>query len=113
MIVASDNALVMPIGERRSAGIVPGRRLVMGVRPEDLVVAPASSGAADSVSVPARIDLIEPLGNETLVHTTVGSHTLTARSVAREFADVGAGVMLGIAPGKVHWFDLGTGDRIE
>jgi multiple sugar transport system ATP-binding protein len=64
------------------------------------------------VAVPARIELIEPLGNETLVHATAGSHALTARSLERVLLDVGATVSLGIEPAKVHWFDQTTGDRI-
>jgi ABC-type sugar transport system ATPase subunit len=65
-----------------------------------------------TVTAPARIDLIEPLGNETLVHATVGSHSLTARALERELPNVGASVNLGIEPAKVHWFDQATGDRI-
>jgi len=111
---ARGDAFVIPVGAL-AAQIASGRQLVMGVRPEDITVTTASSapGASDPfVPVPARVDLIEPLGNETLVHATAGSHALTARVLERQLPDVGATVTLGIAPTKVHWFDQTTGDRI-
>jgi multiple sugar transport system ATP-binding protein len=117
--VAADNALVVPIGERLASRLPSGRRLVMGVRPEDVAVSRVSIGESPSgaehatVTVPARIDLLEPLGNETLVHATVGSYALTARALERQLPDVGANVSLGIEPAKVHWFDQATGDRID
>jgi multiple sugar transport system ATP-binding protein len=92
-----------------------GTRLLFGVRPEDVALVPPSGTAARDhalVTVPARVDLAEPLGNETFVHTTVGSHVLTARSTSRELPEVGASVRLTIDPARGHWFDLETGDRI-
>jgi len=115
---SGDGALVIPIAARLATQLPAGRRVVMGVRPEDIAVTqPTSVGSASgadsaTVAVPARIELIEPLGNETLVHATAGSHALTARSLERVLLDVGATVSLGIEPAKVHWFDQTTGDRI-
>jgi len=115
---SGDGALVIPIAARLATQLPAGRRVVMGVRPEDIAVTqPTSVGSASgtdsaTVAVPARIELIEPLGNETLVHATAGSHALTARSLVRVLLDVGATVSLGIEPAKVHWFDQTTGDRI-
>jgi multiple sugar transport system ATP-binding protein len=107
--VASGDAVEIPIVSQSASPIASGRRLVMGVRPEDLAIGTTD---ANVVSVPARMDLIEPLGNETLVHTTLGAHSLTARTLTRELPAVGAAVTLGIAPANVHWFDQTTGDRV-
>jgi multiple sugar transport system ATP-binding protein len=115
---SGDSVLVIPIGARLATRLATGRRVVMGVRPEDIAVTqPTSLGSASGadstiVAVPARIDLIEPLGNETLVHATAGSHALTARSLDRVLPEVGATVRLAIEPAKLHWFDQPTGDRI-
>jgi multiple sugar transport system ATP-binding protein len=115
--VVSGHSLVVPIAGGLAQQVAPGRRVVMGIRPEDLTVAPASSGdslgaGSTSVVVAARIDLIEPLGNETLIHATVGSQSMTARSAARELPGVGANVTLAIDTAKTHWFDGESGDRI-
>ena len=114
--VATDGSIALPWSAK---GVRPARaaRLLFGVRPEDVAVAPMSDATATArdyalVTVPARVDLAEPLGNETFVHTTVGSHVLTARSTSRELPEVGASVRLTIDPARGHWFDLETGDRI-
>ena len=114
--VATDGSLVVPVPVRGGAALARGRRLVFGIRPEDVAirtVADAASESAVTVSIPARIDLVEPLGNETFVHTSVGSTVLTARSASRQLPDVGAEVRLEIDPARGHWFDLETGDRIS
>jgi multiple sugar transport system ATP-binding protein len=115
--VATGHSVVVPVSERLAAQLEPGRRMVMGIRPEDLGVGSASSGDAPGAEHPSlvmlgRVDLIEPLGNETLVHVSVGSHTMTVRSVERELPAVGANVRLTIDTAKTHWFDGESGDRI-
>jgi multiple sugar transport system ATP-binding protein len=112
--VAMDGSIAVPWNAK---GVRPARgtRLLFGVRPEHVALVPPSGTAARDhalVTVPARVDLAEPLGNETFVHTTVGSHVLTARSTSRELPEVGASVRLTIDPARGHWFDLETGDRI-
>ena len=114
--VATDGSIAVPWSAK---GVRPARgaRLLFGVRPEDVAVAPMSDATATTadyalVTVPARVDLAEPLGNETFVHTAVGAHVLTARSTSRELPEVGASVRLTIDPARGHWFDLETGDRI-
>ena len=114
--VATDGSLVVPVPVRGGAALARGRRLVFGIRPEDVAirtVADAASESAVTVSIPARIDLVEPLGNETFVHISVGSTVLTARSASRQLPEVGAEVRLEIDPARGHWFDLETGDRIS
>ncbi len=54
-----------------SAGAA-GRRVLLGIRPDDLRVAPAP--IAGAVSLAARVSLIEPLGPDTLVHAESGGH---------------------------------------
>ncbi len=95
---------------------VAGRGAVMGVRPEDIEVTAAAGsgdGSRESLSLVARVDLVEPLGNETFIHTTVGSHAVTARGEGRELPEVESSVKLRIDPGRLHWFDAETGDRLD
>jgi multiple sugar transport system ATP-binding protein len=106
--VATDGSLRMALtGPDLSAG----RAVVMGVRPEDIALVPnGEAGRSDVIA--ARIDLVEPLGNETFVHTTVGSQTITVRSTARELPEIGATVELRFDQAKLHWFDQETGERL-
>jgi len=107
---SSLRALVSGTGD-----VAAGQGIVMGIRPEDIEVV-STPGAPDESRGPlafgARVDLVEPLGNETFVHTTVGSHSVTARSSARQLPPVESTVTLRVDPSRVHWFDLESGDRL-
>jgi len=111
--VAADGSVTLPmVGIAES---VAGRGVVMGVRPEDIEVTPAAlsaPGSSESLALVARVDLVEPLGNETFIHTTVGSHAITARAGGRELPEVESSVALRIDPGRLHWFDAESGDRL-
>jgi multiple sugar transport system ATP-binding protein len=114
--VASDGTIVIPLTARGTAVAERGKRVLFGIRPEDVTIAsPAESGAPvdHALALPARVDLIEPLGNEAFVHTTVGSNAITARSASRQLPEVGGNVTLEIDPARGHWFDIETGDRIS
>jgi multiple sugar transport system ATP-binding protein len=112
--VASDNAFTVPLA---GTALPPGRRVVMGARPEEIAIdadsaAGPSAPTARRVAFRARIDLVEPLGNETLVHTTAGAHAITARSTTRELPPVESLVVLSVDPVRLHWFDLDSGERL-
>jgi multiple sugar transport system ATP-binding protein len=112
--VAADNLLRVPMVD--STENLVGRGVVMGVRPEDIEVsagAASTDGARESLTLPARVDLVEPLGNETFIHTTVGSHVITARAQGRELPKVESTVRLSVDPARLHWFDLESGDRLD
>ena len=107
MFVPSDNAFTIPVSSMDQAN---GRRVEVGVRPEDIAIDDRAPDRRFSFS--ARIDLVEPLGNETFVHTAVGSHTITARSTTRELPPVDSVVTLSVDPSRLHWFDAETGERL-
>jgi multiple sugar transport system ATP-binding protein len=112
--VAADGSVRTPmVGVAEN---VAGRGVVMGVRPEDIDVnlaAGSRDGSRESLAFVARVDLVEPLGNETFIHTTVGSNTITARAEGRDLPEVESSVTLGIDPRRLHWFDLESGDRLD
>ena len=58
-------------------GATNGQRVVLGVRPEDLQPTPAPADSATSIA--ARVELVELLGGEALVHVRAGNTELTAR----------------------------------
>ncbi len=53
-----------------------GRRVVVGIRPEDVLL----EGTDTSDSVPIDVDLIEPLGSEALIHAKVGEHPFVIKT---------------------------------
>jgi len=76
----------------------------IGVRPENVMVRPAGGG-----KLPARVELIESLGADTLIYTSVG-HTgsgvqIVSRQAERTSLVPGDQVGLDIAPASFHLFD--------
>jgi sn-glycerol 3-phosphate transport system ATP-binding protein len=84
-----------------------GRRVLLGVRPEHL----EPCGEAEAQLV-ADIDLIEPLGADTLVYGHLeGGARVTAR-LHSSFAARTGKLPLRYDPSQVHYFDAGTGARL-
>jgi multiple sugar transport system ATP-binding protein len=81
--------------------------VVLGVRPEDL-----QPTADPATSVMARVELVELLGGEALVHLRAGASDLTARMPSPPPA-AGSDVPLAIRPDRIHLFDAATGARLE
>jgi multiple sugar transport system ATP-binding protein len=86
-----------------------GEQMVLGIRPEDLSLAP--SGAAIGNLIRARVQLIELLGSEALAHVTAGSVDLTARLPAPVTTQAGE-LCLHVPPGSIHLFHGATGRRL-
>ncbi|MBM3556856.1 MAG: TOBE domain-containing protein, partial [Alphaproteobacteria bacterium] len=97
----------LPVGRAKMAG----RKVTLGLRPEDLVRAD-SPGAAHLDLV---VDLVEPLGADTLVHGRAGESgpAMTARLPGSVSLASGGKVHFSIDPARIHLFDLDTGRRIE
>jgi multiple sugar transport system ATP-binding protein len=68
--------IVVPLPSEfgKSVGAV-GRQLILGFRPEHLVLGPISGDAA---SLSAKAEVVEYLGNEELIHASSGGHDLVA-----------------------------------
>lgn len=86
------------------------QEVVAGIRPEDLHL---TRSETDEILVDAIVDLIETVGNESFIHARLGSWPLVARVSPHHLPPTGSKVELRIAPEKIHFFDAGTGVRIE
>jgi len=87
-----------------------GRSVLFGIRPEHLEPCPEAQAMLVAV-----IDLVEPLGADTLVHGHLETHG-GARIAARLAASAGARtgrLPLRFDPAQVHYFDPASGSRID
>ncbi|WP_309082939.1 sn-glycerol-3-phosphate ABC transporter ATP-binding protein UgpC [Chelativorans sp.] len=95
-----------PLSVPVSSRIDPGP-VTVGIRPEHLKLAANGSGV-----LTGRVDVVEQLGNSTLIYVDLGGR---AQVVAEESGDcpahVGETVRLAVAPAAAHLFD-GRGDVI-
>ncbi|KQU86304.1 ABC transporter ATP-binding protein [Variovorax sp. Root318D1] len=74
----------------------------LGVRPEGLRVHPKQDAAA---GVPGRVELIEALGADTLIHVDVGGVPLIARQNERTPLNAGDDVAVELDPSVLHLFN--------
>jgi len=77
-----------------------GDEIVVGIRPEHFC---APIEGAPTLS--ARVQVVEPLGSDTLVHFTLGDDVFTARMPPHMRPAPNSEIRLGIAPEKIHLFD--------
>ncbi len=85
-----------------------GTRVTMGVRPEHMFVHPPS-GTQTTAPFQAKIEVVEPVGNEIFVYFTTGSGgTFVARIAADNPPSVGTTRELYLDTSKVHFFDCET-----
>jgi multiple sugar transport system ATP-binding protein len=105
-----------------------GRRVVVGIRPEDL---PVAKNESPEDAIDAEVEMVEALGSELLVHfridapavraegpeNTVASNERVvsdyiARVDPRCPARAGERVRLSVSQDRIEFFDLGTGQAI-
>jgi len=86
--------------------------LVFGMRPEDVDIALGGPlpGYAD---LPAIVEVIEPLGADTLVFTTMSGHPVAARVRPEIRPAAGSQVVLRFNLKRAHVFDAGTGKAFD
>ena len=78
-----------------------GRAVTIGVRPEDLTLRPTGAGS----SIAARLDVREPLGNETLLHWNTEAGPLVSRLAGERAPEPGTAATLHFAFDALRWFD--------
>ena len=101
-----DDRLVLPGGgslplsalKRPTGGI--GSEVVVGIRPEHFT----ESDSAPA-SIAGNVELVEPLGADTLVHVNLEGKVVTARVSAHFRPTVGERLRIGFDPSKARLFD--------
>ncbi|PWK86832.1 ABC transporter ATP-binding protein [Fulvimonas soli] len=84
-----------------------GREVVVGVRPEDLEPAPAAEAV-----LAARVEVVEPVGNEVFLNLRFDGRPLVARLPPRTLPAPGDTLPLRFAAERLHFFDAASGGRI-
>jgi multiple sugar transport system ATP-binding protein len=94
----------------RSAG---NPELVMGVRPEAIILPrPNDSAAADAVTLPMKLWLVQPLGAKMDVYLATARHErIVAHVDARAGLGVGANLQVVLDMDRVHFFEPGDAGR--
>ncbi len=77
------------VGRRPALRAFEGRKVVLGIRPEDMEDASLAGGGAEDRSISTSVDLKEALGSEVLVHFTVDAPMVLTEDTKELAVDVG------------------------
>jgi ABC-type sugar transport system ATPase subunit len=87
-------------------GVPESRDVELGVRPEHVGVSTDGPGA------PARVDVVEPAGNETFLYMQADGHELVARVAWNLQPAVSSTVRVDFDPSNVYLFDAESGETL-
>jgi multiple sugar transport system ATP-binding protein len=121
--VAEPNAFTVDLPQDLSERMegLDGRAVTIGIRPEDVSVFSGSGPTIFTgestivhtpITAPARLELVEELGNEAFVYATVGPYSITARVAPQPLPSTGEAITMAFDLAKAHFFDKATGERI-
>jgi multiple sugar transport system ATP-binding protein len=112
-VTVDEGAITIPIGASvaevvRRSGSGP---LILGIRPEHLEI--ADGRFSDRMFLDAHVEVVEPLGAETIIEVDCKGTALTARLKGEYGPQPGASVRLGFDPARLYLFDQSSGNRIR
>jgi multiple sugar transport system ATP-binding protein len=110
VLTGSGLSIPLPPRLRAAADSVHGKTLVAGFRPEHLDIGDASANVA---SFQAQADVVEYLGNDELLHLSLGGMDLVAIVSSAHVVKPGDVLSLRLPLDKLHLFDSETGEVIR
>jgi multiple sugar transport system ATP-binding protein len=86
-----------------------GREITVGLRPENLHLSRDDEDGA----LPARVEAVEPVGNEAFLNLGCGGRELVVRLPPYDLPKAGEQVRLGYDGARLHYFDRDSELRLE
>ena len=104
----------LPVAQRLRAVTAGkgGRKLKVGIRP-DHVVSPQATARGESATVEVKVELVEPLGNEVIVHSRLAENPLVFRLPPQHMPETGAKMQVVVELESLHLFDAETEQRLS
>ncbi len=108
--VRINDRIVLPIPPSRASRYAPyqGREMVMGIRPEHLFDY-REDGRLGHARIDAAVDVVEPMGMETLVHFFIDGAPMCARCDPSTRATPGETLPLTVDLNNMHMIEPSTG----
>jgi multiple sugar transport system ATP-binding protein len=99
--------IAIPLAGYRFEAGAPAGGATFGIRPEHIAL-----GAAAPASHEVAVEIVEPMGSDTLVWTRLGGQPLSLRVPSERAPEVGDRVTVGFDPARASLFDQASGERI-
>jgi multiple sugar transport system ATP-binding protein len=87
-----------------------GKDVLIGFRPEDLEIGPGNGSAG--VRIPAKVDVVEYLGHEELIHAQAEGHEIVALVPSEKRVQAGDSIEFQVPDDKLHVFDPESEQRL-
>ncbi|MFA9439632.1 ABC transporter ATP-binding protein [Uliginosibacterium sp. sgz301328] len=109
--IAADNTLQVELNgggrisllPRAGTHLAPGQEVVFGIRPEDVTLDGVEG--SERAQIKATVDIVEPLGSESILHAKVGEHSMVVKVGGLKEVRPGDPVTLHVDLTRVHLFD--------
>jgi multiple sugar transport system ATP-binding protein len=88
------------------------RPVLCGIRPEDIQDAPPAVAEAERPQIEAVVEVVEPMGAESLLYATTGAQPFIARVRFTARHKPGERARLALDLAKAHFFDVDSGERL-
>jgi len=103
--------MVMPmVGYEFAEPQTADRPAMIGIRPEHVVTGELVKNAPLQFTV--EVDLVEPMGSDTLVYAKLGQHSFRIRMDGQAIVKAGQTIEIGVDPSRASLFDKKTEDRL-
>jgi multiple sugar transport system ATP-binding protein len=100
----------VPLGSYPMQGASDGSDVVLGVRPEHVSV--GEDARKMPFTIESEIEIVEPMGADTVAWTKIGGQSLTFRAAAEVPLQPGQKVLVGFDPSRGSVFDAASGNRV-
>jgi multiple sugar transport system ATP-binding protein len=106
-------SLIIPDDRSRGCERAAGKTVVLGIRPHHMQDAAWSPEMRDRATVKAKVDLVEPVGNEVVLLLSLGGTQFRAAVDPRTEAKMHQEVEIRLDLTKIHLFDEETEEAIR
>ena len=108
--VANDGTRIPVAGYQFSSPVSGSTKAVMGLRPEHVVM--NEDARAMPFSTEVEIEIVEPMGSDTLAWTSIAGHPITFRAASDAHIHAGQKLLIGFDPARGSIFNAETTDRV-
>jgi multiple sugar transport system ATP-binding protein len=110
-LAAAKFSLPVPDELRAATSGGDGKKVVVGIRPEH--VSDPSEARGKTAKLPAEIEIVEPLGDEVIVHARAGDEPLVYKTSPAAAPEAGQTCEIAVKLDRLHLFDATTEKRLS
>ena len=113
-LVIDTGAFKLPVPMAKNTQLSPyvGKKIVLGIRPENIHSAQYTPTGIHAVNLEAEVDVTESMGNELILYLLLGEKVFLARVDPRTEARPGDKMQVALDIERLHFFDPETSESI-